>query len=65
MKLTYFVSPYDLIDQESHNCDTLSLETIVLKKIGHSITVCLEGSTAHKLPIANIITVNKNPAGKR
>lgn len=65
MKLTYFVSPYDLIDMENYCCDILSLETVIKKKIGHSTTVCMEGSTAHKLPTTSIITVNRSPTGKR
>lgn len=65
MKLTYFVSPYDLIDQENKSCEALSLDAVILKKLGHSVTVCMEGSTAHKLPTSSIITVNRGPTGKR
>lgn len=65
MKLTYFVSPFDLIDQENRTCDALSSEIVIKRKIGHSVTVCMEGSTAHKLPISSIITVNRSPTGKR
>lgn len=65
MKLTYFVSPYDLIDQENRSCEILSSEAIINRKIGHSVTVCMEGSTAHKLPTSSIITVNRSPTGKR
>ncbi|XP_011866719.1 PREDICTED: mediator of RNA polymerase II transcription subunit 1 [Vollenhovia emeryi] len=64
MKLTYFVSPYDLIDEENRTYDTLNPETIVKRKIGHSVTVCMEGSTGHKLPTSSIITVNRSPTGK-
>lgn len=65
MKLTYFVSPYDLIDQENRTCDVLNPETVIKRKIGHSVTVCMEGSTAHKLPTTSIITVNRSNTGKR
>lgn len=65
MKLTYFVSPFDLIDQENRTCDALSSEIVIKRKIGHSVTVCMEGSTAHKLPTSSIITVNRSPTGKR
>ena len=65
MKLTYFVSPYDLIDQENRTCDALNSEIVIKRKIGHSVTVCMEGSTAHKLPTSSIITVNRSPTGKR
>ncbi|XP_077279456.1 mediator complex subunit 1 [Temnothorax americanus] len=64
MKLTYFVSPYDLIDEENRTYDTLNPDTIVKRKIGHSVTVCMEGSTGHKLPTSSIITVNRSPTGK-
>ena len=65
MKLTYFVSPYDLIDQENKSCEALSLDAVISKKVGHSVTVCMEGSTAHKLPTSSIITVNRGSTGKR
>lgn len=65
MKLTYFVSPYDLIDQENQSSELLSIETVITKKIGYSVTVCLEGSTAHKLPTSSIITVSRSSSGKR
>lgn len=65
MKLTYFVSPYDLIDEENRTYDTLNPDTIIKRKIGHSVTVCMEGSTGHKLPTSSIITVNRSPTGKR
>ncbi|XP_012531022.2 mediator of RNA polymerase II transcription subunit 1 [Monomorium pharaonis] len=64
MKLTYFVSPYDLIDEENRTYDTLNPDTVIKRKIGHSVTVCMEGSTGHKLPTSSIITVNRSPTGK-
>ncbi|KAL0119825.1 hypothetical protein PUN28_007925 [Cardiocondyla obscurior] len=64
MKLTYFVSPYDLIDEENRTYDSLNPDTIIKRKIGHSVTVCMEGSTGHKLPTSSIITVNRSPTGK-
>lgn len=65
MKLTYFVSPYDLINQENRICDQLSPEAVIQRKIGHSVTICMEGSTAHKLPTSSILTVDRSPTGKR
>ncbi|XP_063975232.1 mediator of RNA polymerase II transcription subunit 1 [Diachasmimorpha longicaudata] len=64
MKLTYFVSPYDLIDLENRISDQLTPEAVITRKIGHSVTVCLEGSTAHKLPTTSILTVNRSATGK-
>ena len=64
MKLTYFVSPYDLINQENRICDQLSPDVVSLRKIGRSVTICMEGSTAHKLPTTSIITLNRSSTGK-
>lgn len=60
MRLTYFVSPYDVLETKKE----LSVELIIKSKIGSSVTVCLEGSAAHKLQIAPLISVNKS-TGKR
>ncbi|XP_020295798.1 mediator of RNA polymerase II transcription subunit 1 [Pseudomyrmex gracilis] len=64
MKLTYFVSPYDLIDEETETSDILNPEIIIKRKIGYSVTVCMEGSTGNKLPTSSIIAVNRSPTGK-
>lgn len=65
MKLTYFVSPYDLIDTEKFELEPISVETVTSKNLGYSVTVCMEGSAAHKLQTTTIITVNRNHNGKR
>ncbi|KAG5890718.1 hypothetical protein JTB14_026024 [Gonioctena quinquepunctata] len=64
MKLTYFVSPYDLLNTEKNEIDPISVENIVSKGLGYSVTVCMEGSAAHKLQITSLITVNRNINGK-
>ncbi|KAJ8972690.1 hypothetical protein NQ317_001711 [Molorchus minor] len=64
MKLTYFVSPYDLINVEKNDLDAISIETIINKKLGYSVTVCMDGSAAHKLQTDSLITVNRNINGK-
>nr|XP_022912854.1 mediator of RNA polymerase II transcription subunit 1-like isoform X1 [Onthophagus taurus] len=64
MKLTYFVSPYDLINLDKFDVDPMTIETVTLKKLGYSVTVCMEGSAAHKLQTTTLITVNKNHNGK-
>lgn len=56
MKLTYFVSPYEILELKKE----LSLDLISQKNIGCSVTICLEGSAAHKLQTAPLITINKN-----
>ena len=65
MKLTYFVSPYDLLDPVSCEMSPLTLDTVVSNSFGYSVTVCMEGSAAHKLQTNTLITVNKNHNGKR
>lgn len=65
MKLTYFVSPYDLIDTEKCDLEAISIETIINKSLGYSVTVCIEGSAAHKLQTTTLITVNRNHNGKK
>lgn len=64
MKLTYFISPYDLIDASTKTCIPLSIDTVMEKKLGHSVTVSIESSTAHKLQTTSLIIV-KNQDGKK
>lgn len=63
MKLTYFVSPYDLLDVENKTCR--ALRTDALGSTGLSATVTMESSSAHKLQISTLISINKNLTGKR
>ncbi|XP_052747649.1 mediator of RNA polymerase II transcription subunit 1 [Galleria mellonella] len=72
MRLTYFVSPYELLDRDK-GLQPLTTELLTLGKpaaasglaslvapshtpIGHSATVLLEGSTANKLQLSPIIS---------
>lgn len=64
MKLTYFVSPYDLLNVEKNEIEPINIDTIISKNLGYSVTVCMEGSAAHKLQTTTLITVNKNINGK-
>lgn len=64
MKLTYFVSPYDLLNVEKKDLDPINIDTIINKNLGYSVTVCMEGSAAHKLQTTNLITVNRSINGK-
>lgn len=65
MKLTYFISPYDLLNVEKKDLDPINIDNITSKNLGYSVTVCMEGSAAHKLQTTNLITVNRNVNGKR
>lgn len=77
MRLTYFVSPYELLDKDK-GLQPLTVELLTLGKptvssglaslvapshtpIGHSATVLLEGSTANKLQLAPIISGGQRP----
>ncbi|XP_058459353.1 mediator of RNA polymerase II transcription subunit 1 [Malaya genurostris] len=60
MKLTYFVAPYDLLDLESRKMKPLSIELILSEKIGYSVTVSLEASTANKLQIQPLLVQQGN-----
>ncbi|XP_018319034.1 mediator of RNA polymerase II transcription subunit 1 [Agrilus planipennis] len=64
MKLTYFVSPYDLLNIEREELEPMAVEMIISKKLGYSVTVCMEGSATHKLQTTSLITVNRNINGK-
>ncbi|GLV34478.1 Mediator complex subunit 1 [Carabus blaptoides fortunei] len=64
MKLTYFVSPYDLLDKDKAVLEQLTVETVTAKSLGYSVTVCIEGSNPHKLQTTTIISVNRNINGK-
>ncbi|KRT79679.1 hypothetical protein AMK59_7181, partial [Oryctes borbonicus] len=64
MKLTYFVSPYDLINTEKCELEPITIEAVISKSLGYSVTVCMEGSAGQKLQTSTLITVNKNHNGK-
>lgn len=59
------MSPYDLIDVDKYDIDPISVEIITSKSLGYSVTVCMEGSAAHKLQTTTLITVNRNLNGKK
>lgn len=56
MKLVYFLSPYDLLDTANKTIKPLVTEGL---DVGYSVTVCMEGSSAHKLQTTTLITVNR------
>lgn len=63
-KLTYFVSPYELLDLESKSMSRLTVDLISSKSIGFSVTVLLEGSAAHKLQIQPLISATTDQNGR-
>lgn len=77
LRLTYFVSPYELLDKEkglqpltvdlltsgkpSSSSGLASLVSPSHTPIGHSATVLLEGSAANKLQLSPIIAGGQRP----
>lgn len=61
MKLTYFISPYELINKDKKCFDPLTLENVLSKSLGHSVTVSIEGSTMHDLQVVSIVTQGRPP----
>ncbi|KAJ8922927.1 hypothetical protein NQ315_001471 [Exocentrus adspersus] len=64
MRLTYFVSPYDLLNVEKKDIEPISIDSILSQSLGYSVTVCMEGSAAHKLQTTTLISINRNMNGK-
>lgn len=65
MRLTYFVLPYQLLDTDKNTMMPLTVELVHLKHtIGMSVTVHLEASSANKLQIAPLMTVNRDQYGR-
>ncbi|XP_022238572.1 mediator of RNA polymerase II transcription subunit 1-like isoform X1 [Limulus polyphemus] len=64
MKLTYFISPYDLLDSETETSIPFTVDAITERKLGHSVTVCIESSTAHRLQINSLSSLSKKSEGK-
>ncbi|KAI1299194.1 Mediator of RNA polymerase II transcription subunit 1 [Halotydeus destructor] len=65
MKLTYFVSPYDLLDRKSKKSVPLTLEVVMEKKLGYSVVVCIESSEkTWKLQNQNLINLAHGKDGK-
>ncbi|XP_077870288.1 uncharacterized protein LOC100374848 [Saccoglossus kowalevskii] len=64
-QLTYYVSPYDLLNVETGTTTTLSMKDPVPRSLGFSVCVTIESSTLHKLQITPIISIPMSPDGKR
>lgn len=65
MQITYFVSPYDLIDIEKKQLHSqLTNDLINEKKIGCSVTVNLEASAATRLQITQLLSLNQDQQGR-
>ncbi|XP_074601440.1 mediator complex subunit 1 isoform X2 [Brevipalpus obovatus] len=64
MKLTYFISPYDLLDLKTKSSVPLTIDVVIKKKLGYSAAVCIENSSSHKLQTVSLISVTKTAEGK-
>lgn len=56
MKLTYFLSPTELLDLTTQSMNTATVEFVHTKSIGQSVTINLQASVAHKLQIQPTMT---------
>lgn len=64
MRLTYFVSPYQLLDVEKNQLRPLTVDLIHAQNtIGLSVTVHLEAASSNKLQIAPTIKIQKDSQG--
>ena len=64
MKLTYFVSPYDLLDRKTKSAVSLTIDIVKEKNLGYSGIICIESSDRnHKLQTQCLITVSKASDG--
>lgn len=66
MKLTYFISPYDLLDEKRRISFPLSIDIITEKKLGYSATVCLQNfdKNFYKLQTTPLISTARKSDGK-
>lgn len=62
MRLTYWVSPYDLLDQKSLSEVPMTVEQVNKRNLGYSVSVCMEASTAHKLQILPLVSSQQRGA---
>lgn len=67
MRLTYFVSPYQLLDVDSGALRPLTVELVHTQNanIGFSVTVHLEAASSNKLQIKQIVKVQDDGQGNR
>lgn len=64
MQLTYFISPYELLDS---NGDTLPLSVDVVnnRRLGFHVKVCIEPTpTSHKLQTTSLLSITKTHEGR-
>ncbi|XP_055310270.1 mediator of RNA polymerase II transcription subunit 1 isoform X10 [Sitodiplosis mosellana] len=66
MRLTYFVSPYQLLDAENSTLRPLTVDLVhAQSSIGLSVTVHLEAASSNKLQITPIVKVQDDGQGNR
>lgn len=60
MKLSYYIAPYDLLDLEAKKMKPLNADLISAEKVGYSVAINLEASTANKLQIQPLLVHQGN-----
>lgn len=60
VRLTFFTTPYDLIDLDNKDFINMNLNNIIDKNLGLSATVEIEGSGQHKLQVRSLISTQQN-----
>lgn len=66
LKMTYFVHPYDLLDESSPGKRReLTVPTVLQHKLGCSCSVGIETSTPHKLQGIPLLGCFKSQDGKK
>lgn len=62
VRLTFFTTPYDLVDVNSKSVININTNTnyIIEKNLGLSATVEIEGSSQHKLQVTSLIRTQQN-----
>ncbi|OQR71443.1 hypothetical protein BIW11_01498 [Tropilaelaps mercedesae] len=57
MQLTFFVSPYDLIDpSKPGGVAPFTVDSVLTRKLGQSVSISIENSGQHKLQTGSLIT---------
>ncbi|XP_070570177.1 mediator of RNA polymerase II transcription subunit 1-like [Ptychodera flava] len=64
-QLTYYVSPYDLLNVETGTTTTLSMKEPVPRTLGFSVAITIESAPLHKLQTTPLLNIPMSPDGKR
>ena len=65
MKLTYFVSPYDLLDEKGGGTLALTNQAIIEKEIGEHVAINIEPAANNKIQTTPLLSIARSPDGRR